>query len=165
VKTQIVAFGKLKTPGLREALDYYLKLLRPWTPVEETELKPIAVPDKSPATRKQIQEKEGKLLLEKLESSLDSRGILVLMDETGKNLPTQTWAKTLQGWQDDGVREVSFCIGSSLGFSPEVRERARMSLSFGPQTLSHELARTVLGEQLYRAWSINKGHPYHNEGV
>jgi 23S rRNA (pseudouridine1915-N3)-methyltransferase len=161
MQVQIVAFGKLKTPGLREAVDYYLKLLSTWTQARELELKPIAVPDKSPATRKLIQEKEGKLLLEKI----GSKSVLVLLDETGKNLPTQDWAKQLQKLQDDGTREVSFCIGSSLGFSAEVRSRARLTLSFGSQTLSHELARSVLCEQLYRAWSVNKGHPYHNEGT
>jgi 23S rRNA (pseudouridine1915-N3)-methyltransferase len=165
MQVQIVAFGKLKTPGLRQSVDYYLKLLSTWTQAREIELKPISVPDKSPATRKLIQEKEGKLLLEKLGDSLSSRGVLILLDETGKNLPTRNWATQLQELQDDGVREISFCIGSSLGFSAEVRNRARKTLSLGSQTLSHELARTVLCEQLYRAWSVNKGHPYHNEGA
>jgi 23S rRNA (pseudouridine1915-N3)-methyltransferase len=164
VKTQIIAFGKLKTPGLRDAMDYYSKILGPWSSVQEIELKPINVPDKSKATRKQIQEKEGKLLLGKLEDSLASRGILVLLDETGKALKTQEWADKITRWKDEGVREVSFCIGSSLGFSSEVRRQAQFSFSLGPQTLSHELARTVLAEQLYRAWSVIQRHPYHNEG-
>jgi 23S rRNA (pseudouridine1915-N3)-methyltransferase len=161
---KVVAFGKLKTPGLREAFDHYKKMLRIWAPLEEVELKPIAVPDKSPATRKQIQEREGKLLLEKLQGCLESRGILVLLDETGKSLRTSEWAEKIKSWEDEGIREIAFSIGSSLGFSPEVRSQARASISLGPQTLSHELARTVLGEQLYRAWSVIKGHPYHNEG-
>jgi 23S rRNA (pseudouridine1915-N3)-methyltransferase len=165
MQVQVVSFGKLKTPGLRDAVDYYLKLLSVWTPVRELELKPLSVPDKSPATRKLIQEKEGTLLLNKLEQSLSSRGIMVLLDETGKNLPTHTWSTQLQKFQDDGIREVSFCIGSSLGFSAEIRTRARLCLSFGSQTLSHELARAVLCEQIYRAWSVNRGHPYHNEGA
>jgi 23S rRNA (pseudouridine1915-N3)-methyltransferase len=164
MKIKILAFGKLKTPGLREALDYYLRNLKPWAPVEELELKPISVPDKSPTTRKQIQEKEGALLLDKLKPSLDSRGILVLLDETGKAMPTQEWARLLKTWEEEGIREISFCIGSSLGFSPEVRTRARKTVGLGPQTLPHELARVVLGEQLYRAFSVNEGHPYHNEG-
>jgi 23S rRNA (pseudouridine1915-N3)-methyltransferase len=164
VKLQIVAFGKLKTPGLREALDYYKKLIRTWVPLDEIELKPIAVPDKSAASRKQIQEREGALLLERLDNSLKSRGILVLLDETGKSLRTQEWAEKIQAWEDEGIREISFCIGSSLGFSPEVRSSARFSVNLGAQTLPHELARVVLGEQLYRAWSVIKKHPYHNEG-
>jgi 23S rRNA (pseudouridine1915-N3)-methyltransferase len=164
VLIRIAAFGKLKTPGLREAMDYYLRNLRAWAPNEELELKPIAVPDKSPATRTQIQEKEGSLLLERLEDSLDSRGILVLLDETGKSLRTLEWAELLRSWEQEGIREVNFCLGSSLGFSADVRKRARKALSLGPQTLPHELARVVLGEQLYRAHSVLAGHPYHNEG-
>ena len=165
MQIRIIAFGKLKTPGLREALDYYLRNLKPWAPNEEIELKPIAVPDKSPASRKLIQEKEGAVLLEKLESSLASRGILVLLDETGKALPTRDWAELLRSWETEGIREVNFCIGSSLGFSSEVRARARKTVGLGPQTLPHELARVVLGEQLYRAQSVLHGHPYHNEGT
>jgi 23S rRNA (pseudouridine1915-N3)-methyltransferase len=161
---RIAAFGKLRTPGLREALDYYLRNLGPWAPNEELELKALAVPDKSQATRALIQEKEGGLLLEKLEPSLKSRGLLVLLDETGKSLRTQEWAEMLRSWESDGVREVNFCIGSSLGFSSEVRARARKVVSLGPQTLPHELARVVLGEQIYRAHSVIHGHPYHNEG-
>jgi 23S rRNA (pseudouridine1915-N3)-methyltransferase len=164
VRVQIVAFGKLKTPGLREALDYYLRNLKPWASVEEMELKPLSVPDKSPATRKQVQEKEGSLLLDRLKPSLESRGVLILLEESGKPLKTQDWVAELGTFESSGIREASFCIGSSLGFSPEVRARARRLLSLGPQTLSHELARVVLGEQLYRAYSVMNGHPYHNEG-
>jgi len=161
---KIAAFGKLKTPGLREALDYYLRNLRPWAQVEELELRPIPVPDKSPATRAEIQRKEGEILLEKLELSLSSRGILVLLDEGGKSLPSREWAAQLQQWERDGVRETCFAIGGSLGFSEETRSRSRKILSLGPQTLPHELARVVLGEQLYRAYSLINGHRYHNEG-
>lgn len=154
----------MKTPGVRESFDYYLRNLRPWASCEELELKSLEVPDKSPVSRKLIQEKEGALLLEKLKSSLDSRGILVLLDETGKSMKTRNWAEQLQAWEAESLREVTFCIGSSLGFSPEVRSRARKALSFGPQTLPHELARVILAEQIYRAYSVIKGHPYHNEG-
>jgi 23S rRNA (pseudouridine1915-N3)-methyltransferase len=164
MKIKILAFGKLKTPGLREALDYYLRNLRPWAEVEEIELKPLSVPDKSPSSRKLIQEKEGALLLEKLKPSLDSRGVLILLDETGKTLSTLEWAKLIQNLEAEGVREISFCVGSSLGFSSDVRARARKAVSLGAQTLPHELARVVLGEQVYRALSVIAGHPYHNEG-
>jgi hypothetical protein len=70
VKLHLLAFGKLKTPGLQDSSEYYRKLLRGFVPTEETELKPLAVPDKSPATRKQIQEKEALLLEDKLKHTL-----------------------------------------------------------------------------------------------
>lgn len=164
MRVYFFSFGKLKTSGLRQTGDYYLQLLRPWVHAEEVELKPLAVPDKSQATRKDIQIKEGLHLLEKIEKKISSRGIIILLDETGKTLPTQGWAKTFLDLESQSIPEIAFCIGSSLGFSEDVKKKSKLSLSFGPQTLPHELARVVLFEQVYRAWSVIKGHPYHNEG-
>lgn len=164
LQVSIVAFGKLRTPGLRDACDYYQKLLRGWCGVRELELKPCEVPDKSPATRKKIQDKEAQLLHEKLLSSLSPRARFYLLDEGGKTLSTQDWARLVSSWESESVPEVALCVGSSLGFSEELRKRAHGRLSLGPQTLSHELARAVLVEQVYRAFSVVRGHPYHNEG-
>jgi 23S rRNA (pseudouridine1915-N3)-methyltransferase len=164
VRLILFTFGRLRSPGLREAADYYTRNIKFWVPIEEIELKPIPVPDKSPATRRKIQEKEAELLLSKVADRVTSRGLLYLLDETGKPWPTQKWADQVRTWEREGVSEVALCIGSSLGFSEAVRAKARGSLSLGPQTLSHELARVVLLEQLYRAWSVVRGHPYHNEG-
>jgi 23S rRNA (pseudouridine1915-N3)-methyltransferase len=163
VRLSLIAFGKLKTPGLRQAADYYQKLIRPWSNLEEIELKPLAVPEKSPALRTQIQEKEGLILLEKIKKE-PGRSFVILLDEKGKTRSTLQWAQDIQNWESDGVSTLIFCIGSSLGFSNQVRAIAKGSMSLGPQTLSHELARVVLCEQLYRAYSVLRGHPYHNEG-
>ncbi len=160
----VYAFGKLKAPGLREAADYYQKLLRTWVPVEAVELKPVPVPDKSPATRSKIQSKETELLDSKFASQLSPRAEIYLLDEGGRALTTQQWAQLVREIESRGAPEVAFCVGSSLGFSDDLRRRSRSVLSLGPQTLPHELARVVLFEQLYRAWSVTRGHPYHNEG-
>lgn len=165
MRVYLFAFGKLRTPGLREAAEYYQKLIRPWVHLEVVELKPIPVPDKSAATRLKIQAKESEILLEKIESQLSSASSRVgiyLLDETGKAHSTEQWAKQAREWEDHGPAEAALCIGSSLGFSPELRKKARGVFSLGPQTLPHELARVVLLEQLYRAWSVIRGHPYHN---
>lgn len=164
MKLFIVTFGKLKAPGLREAADYYQRLARTFGySIDEIELKPLAVPDKSAATRKKIQEKERDLLLEKLSAQLSGRGAFYLLDEKGKALPTSEWARLVEGWKDQSIPEVALCIGSSLGFHSDLHHRARGLLSLGPQTLPHELARVVLCEQVYRALSVVAGHPYHNE--
>jgi 23S rRNA (pseudouridine1915-N3)-methyltransferase len=165
VKVLLYAFGKLKTPGLRAAADYYLMLARGWLPIDEIELKPLSVPDKSPATRRQIQAREGEQLLARMERDLSARARIVLLDEGGKNRSTREWAEAVQNWERESVQEVAFCIGSSLGFSDAVRAKAALSLSLGQQTLPHELARVVLAEQIYRAWGVTRGHPYHNEGA
>ena len=164
MKLHLVAFGKLKAPGLREAADYYLRNIAPWVTVQEHELKPLSVPDKSPSTRVQIQEKEGELLIERLSPLLGSRGAFYLMDEVGKAHTTQAWAQMVRHWESESTSAVALCLGSSLGWSPALRGKARGLLSLGPQTLPHELARVVLLEQAYRAWSVVRGHPYHNEG-
>ncbi len=161
----LYAFGKLKTPGLRDTADYYKRLIRPWISIEETELKPLTVPEKAPQTRIKIQEKEGEILLDRMKNEITGRGIFYILDEKGKSQSTQEWARFARSWESEGIPTVSFCMGSSLGFSQEVRNRAQGLLSLGPQTLPHELARVVLLEQLYRAWSVIRGHPYHNEGT
>lgn len=164
MRLTLFAFGKLKTTGLRETADYYKKILGNWISLDEFELKSISVPDKSLATRKIIQEKEAILLNQKL-ARFGNKKRLFLLEERGKALTTMQWAEKFQSLKRDGSGELIFCIGSSLGFSDEVRKIAQGSFSLGPQTLSHELARVVLLEQLYRAMSVLNGHPYHNEGT
>lgn len=164
MRVQVFAFGKLKTAGLRETADYYQGLIRTFVPFAETELKALSVPDKSPATRKQIQEKEAELLREKFSKQLGPRGLVYFLDEGGKSLSTREWAQLVRDWEREGAPDVAFCVGSSLGFSDSLRKSARGILSLGAQTLPHELARVVLCEQIYRAWSVTRNHPYHNEG-
>jgi 23S rRNA (pseudouridine1915-N3)-methyltransferase len=163
VRVYIFAFGKLKTSGLRDAADYYKRLLQPWVSVEEIEIKPLHIPEKSPAVRTRIQKREAEILNDKLIGRITSRGAIYLLDETGKTLRTKDWASLTSSWEDLGTSEVALCLGSSLGFGDLIRNKARGTLSLGAQTLSHELARVVLFEQLYRAWSVTRGHPYHND--
>ena len=163
----VFSFGKLKLPGLREAADVFVQRMQPWARLEEIELKPERVPEKSADLRLQIQAKESTLLLERVKKWMSAHsarpGMIVLLDERGKNWKTQNWADQLREWEDDSVPSVAFCVGSSLGFSEEMRSRANLKLSLGAQTLSHELARLVLLEQIYRSFSVIRGHPYHNE--
>jgi 23S rRNA (pseudouridine1915-N3)-methyltransferase len=169
-KLTFLSFGKLKTPGLRETADYYLHRIETLTSgvrgakrvtASELELKPMSVPDKSPATRRRIQAEEARVLLG--QAALDD-AVLVILDETGRSWTTDQWAKWIAEQTQTG-KHLVFAIGSSLGFAPEVRKRAALTLSLGPQTLPHELARVVMIEQVYRALSIQAGHPYHNAGM
>lgn len=164
LKIQITAFGKLKVPGIRETTDYYLKQIHTWCQVAEVELRPIQVREKSEAIRRKNQEEEAQILIQSMEDSLDKRGYLAILDEKGKPMTTREWASFIQDVQDQGFRTLHFAIGSSLGFSEVIRQKAQKKISLGPQTLPHELARAVLTEQIYRGLSVLKGHPYHNEG-
>jgi 23S rRNA (pseudouridine1915-N3)-methyltransferase len=156
LRLRILAYGKLKTPGLADACAYYQRLLGAWVKCEVAELKPLPVPDKG--MRREIQAREGEGLLERVPARF------YLLDERGKARSTREWADEVTRWEGASLTEVGICVGSSLGFSEDVRARASGLLSLGPQTLSHELARAVLLEQLYRAWSVTRGHPYHVEG-
>lgn len=162
MRIEVAAFGKLRGPGLREAADHYLKLASKFVDVQERELKPVPVADKSSATRSLVQEKEAALLLGTQKPG--ERSALYLLDEGGKTLRTEQWAQLLDSWRKDGLTQVTLALGSSLGFSPVLKKQARGVLSLGPQTLPHELARVVLYEQLFRCSSLLAGHPYHVEG-
>jgi 23S rRNA (pseudouridine1915-N3)-methyltransferase len=87
--------------------------------------------------------------------------ILVLLDSRGKQLSSEELARWLGRMRDEGQQRIVFAIGPADGWTNEDRARASLLLSFGPMTLPHELARVVLSEQVYRAFTILAGHPYH----
>jgi 23S rRNA (pseudouridine1915-N3)-methyltransferase len=86
---------------------------------------------------------------------------LVLLDSRGKSFSSEGFAEWLQRERDDGRQAIVFAIGPASGWSAEARAKAGVLLSLGPMTLPHELARVVLLEQMYRAFTIMAGHPYH----
>lgn len=88
----------------------------------------------------------------------------VLLDERGRDLPSEALADQLGQWRDGGIREARFVIGAADGHRAEERERADLLLAFGSATWPHLLARAMLFEQLFRATSILAGHPYHRAG-
>jgi 23S rRNA (pseudouridine1915-N3)-methyltransferase len=164
MKIHLLAFGKLKAPGIRETVDYYVRNTKAFTPIEEIELKALPVPDKSPATRALVQAKEAEILAERLGKILSPRGVFYLLDERGKAATTLEWSERFRELEAGSVPEAAFCIGSSLGFADALKKKARGLFSLGPQTLSHEIARLVAAEQIYRAFTVLRGHPYHHEG-
>ena len=85
----------------------------------------------------------------------------VLLDERGENLGSETFARQLERWRDDGVRECRFVLGAADGHSQADRDGADLLISFGKATWPHLLARAMLMEQLFRATSLLAGHPYH----
>ncbi len=86
---------------------------------------------------------------------------VVALDERGKSITSEAFARDLAKWRDDGEARLVFAIGGSDGLPAEVKRRARLTLAFGSQTWPHLLVRTMLAEQLYRAITILSGHPYH----
>jgi 23S rRNA (pseudouridine1915-N3)-methyltransferase len=107
---------------------------------------------------RQAMEAEGELILAKLAATEQA----VLLDERGKQLSSKSLASKLADWQSDG-RDLCLIIGGPDGVSDAVRQRADMLWSLSELTLPHGMARALLAEQLYRAWSLQTGHPYHRE--
>jgi 23S rRNA (pseudouridine1915-N3)-methyltransferase len=90
-------------------------------------------------------------------------GLVVALDERGKTLGSDDFARRLGRWRDDGKPAVSFVIGGADGLEPGFVTAADLTLSFSPLTWPHQLVRIMLAEQLYRATTILSGHPYHRE--
>lgn len=90
-------------------------------------------------------------------------GRTVALDERGRDLPSTDLAALLARWRDEGVRDARFLIGAADGHDAATRDKADLLLGFGRATWPHMLVRAMLAEQLYRAFSILDGHPYHRE--
>ncbi len=89
------------------------------------------------------------------------RGLVVALDGSGRQPDSGELARMVTGWEDRGVRQVFFLVGGHLGLHRSVLERADLVLSLSRLTFTHEMARLILLEQLYRAWTIKAGHNYH----
>ena len=85
----------------------------------------------------------------------------ILLDSRGKSMSSEAFAKWMGARRDEGTQHLVFAIGPASGWSDAARGRAKLLFSFGPMTLAHALARVVLAEQIYRAYAILSGHPYH----
>ncbi|RYZ68300.1 MAG: 23S rRNA (pseudouridine(1915)-N(3))-methyltransferase RlmH [Proteobacteria bacterium] len=165
MKGTLVAFGKLKTPGVRETVDYYLRNLKPWWPIEEVELKHTSRDVQSSADRLLVQREEAETFRKLIQSKKSAgRTRLILLDETGRGFGTLEWAKKFETYRSDGTTSLFIGVGSAYGWHADLKREADVLWSFGRETLSHEIARSVLAEQLYRIYAVLNRHPYHNEG-
>jgi 23S rRNA (pseudouridine1915-N3)-methyltransferase len=144
VKLKVAWIGKTKEPAIQSLTDEYLKRLLHYAEVEGITLKD-----------------EASLLKLCARDARPARHVLVLLDQRGKQLSSDELAKFLGDYQDRNPLPLLFGVGSANGFSEQARQAATLVLSLGKLTLAHELARVVLLEQLYRGFTILKGHPYH----
>ena len=132
----------------------YLDRLRGYGRLEEVVIKPI-----QSGSPEDAREKESRKILE----ALDSRDYAVLCDERGKGQSSPELARFLTARELD-ARRPAWIIGGAMGVSAALRQRADFMLSLSKMTLPHALARVILLEQVYRAFTIKAGHPYHHEG-
>jgi len=140
MKLRLLMLGKTRRPELRAAIDDYVKRVSRTTPIEIEEVRDAGA------------------ALKKLDASRTATS--VLLDAGGKAHDSESFAKWIGTQRDTGARELIFVCGDADGFPGELRERVRLKISLSPMTYSHELARVMLAEQLYRAFAILSGSPY-----
>jgi 23S rRNA (pseudouridine1915-N3)-methyltransferase len=141
MKIRLVMLGKTRRSEVRALVDDYVARIARFAEVEVTELRE----DSSASFRK---------------LKLDSAATIVLLDDAGRHHSSAQFAKWLGETRDRGAREIVFLCGAAEGFPDELRRRATQKLSLSSLTFSHELARAMLAEQIYRAFAILAGHPY-----
>jgi 23S rRNA (pseudouridine1915-N3)-methyltransferase len=151
MRVRLIWVGKTRDAHLRALADEYLKRLGRFTRIEITELRESAARDE----REGIAD-EGRRII----SALRSDALAVLLDVEGKQWSSLELAGEFERWQTGGMKEVAFITGGPYGISPEVAKRAQLRWSLSRLTLTHEMARVVLLEQLYRAHTIIQGLPY-----
>ena len=152
MKLRLIWVGKTRDAHLRSLAAEYLKRLSRFARCEVTELRESAAEEPRACV-----EEEGKRVL----GALASDALTILLDVSG----TTSWsseelAAQIEAWQGHSVREATFVVGGHLGVSEELRRRAQVRWSLSRLTLTHEMARVLLLEQLYRAYTITRGLPY-----
>jgi 23S rRNA (pseudouridine1915-N3)-methyltransferase len=158
VNITICTIGKLKEKYLKQGIDEFLKRLTPYAKVEIIELPDEKAPENlSESEMEMVKQKEGERILSKI--SDDSHVIALAIE--GKMKSSEQLASDLDRLATYGKSKVAFVIGGSLGLSSEVMKRANDTLSFSKMTFPHQLMRLILVEQVYRAFRINRGEPYH----
>ncbi len=148
MKFRFVWIGKTKDKNWKALQGEYLGRLSHFVKCDVVEIR-----ESAPHDTKEI---EGKRILD----VLNPKGFVCLLDITGKQIGSDELARQVEKWQLRGLKEVSFVIGGADGVSAEIRDFADFRLSLSFMTFTHDMARVILLEQLYRAFTILKGFPY-----
>ena len=158
MKIKIVTVGKLKEKYLKDGIAEYSKRISRFAKLEMIEFADEKTPDKASEIENQkILETEGARIL----SKIGERDFVLVLAIEGKTFSSEEFSKQLEEASIKGYSTLTFIIGGSLGLAPSVKNRANLSVSFGRLTLPHQLMRLVLVEQIYRAFTIQQGSPYH----
>lgn len=157
MKITLLTVGKTGKDWVKQGIDIYVSRLKhyiPFTINEIPELKNV-----SALSKDQIKVREGELILKNVKPTDD----VILMDEHGKEYTSVDFASILQRKISLEGKDMVFVIGGAYGFSEEVYKRANSKISLSKMTFSHQMVRAIFTEQLYRAFTIMRGEPYHHE--
>ena len=156
MKIQLLLSGKTRFPFIREGIEEYRRRLVHYTDFQIRELPDLK--NSGSWSEKKVKEEEAKTILK----AIDNRDYVVLLDEGGKYLDSLAFAGLLEKQQYGSFRTMLFVVGGPYGFTGEVYQRADLKLSLSKMTFSHQLVRLIFLEQLYRAYTIIRGEPYHH---
>ena len=157
MKITLLSVGKTDKDWVRQGLDIYVSRLKhyiPFSVVEIPELKNV-----SSLSKEQIKTREGELIFKNVRPTDDA----ILMDERGRQYSSVEFAKVLQDKISYIGKDIVFVIGGAYGFSEDVYRRADSRISLSRMTFSHQMVRAIFAEQIYRAFTIMRGEPYHHE--
>lgn len=157
MKITLLTVGKTDRDWVKQGLELYISRLKHYIPfslVEIPELKNV-----SALSTEQIKVKEGELILKNIRQTDD----VILLDERGKEYTSVELAKIIQDKISYAGKDIVFVIGGAYGFSDAVYQRSNSKLSLSKMTFSHQMVRAIFAEQIYRAFTIMRGEPYHHE--
>ena len=158
MKITILAVGKLKEKYLRDGVAEYQKRLAPFANLSFIEIAEEKMPENfSEAEKEKTLAREGERLLARVPEGSE----LVVLDVAGTPLSSEELSARLGEWMLAGASHITFLIGGAFGLSPAVRNAARLRLSLSKMTFTHQMARVLLTEQIYRAFKILRGEKYH----
>ncbi|HEX9022006.1 MAG TPA: 23S rRNA (pseudouridine(1915)-N(3))-methyltransferase RlmH [Nitrospirota bacterium] len=155
MRLTIICVGKTRERFIREGMEKYARYLKPYVSLEIKELREEKIQDLRDAPL--IRKKEA----ERIFKSVSKEAMLVALDERGEEFTSHGFAEFLNRALESGRREIAFVIGGAMGLDESVPEGAGKTMALSRWTLTHEMARLVLLEQLYRAFTIIKGKAYH----
>ena len=158
MQIRVVAVGKIKEKFLTEGIAEYEKRLRPYVKLRIVELEEEKRPrPASKATKTAAIGKEGERIL----MEIPDRSFNIALDVKGQSWSSEDLATSFGQWELSGQNQLAFVIGGDLGLSPAVLARSNLRLSLSQMTFTHPMARLLLLEQVYRAFRILRGEPYH----
>lgn len=157
MKITLLTVGKTDRDWVRQGLDIYVSRLKHYIPFVMTEIPELK--NVSSLSKDQIKTREGELILKNIRPTDD----VILLDERGKQYSSMEFAKALQDKISYIGKDIVFVIGGAYGFSEDVYRRADSKMSLSKMTFSHQMVRAIFAEQIYRAFTIMKGEPYHHE--
>lgn len=156
MKIKLLLVSKTSEKHLKEGIEHYSKRINKYCSLEIIEINSSKISSKMSFA--EIKKKEAALIL----SKLNTHDFLVLLDDKGKRMDSESFSKKVEHWKDTVQKPIVFLVGGAYGFDEQIYKKADFKLSLSSMTFSHQIIRIIFLEQLYRAFTILNNEPYHH---